>query len=217
MLSILTKGPAALWRSILALRGRTSIARVSTAPSDRMPVDSPRIRRAIGDLRGRAAQGADGPRAGGDWSQALGYLVRPELVACRTRPGFDAVDVPPVTRFQVMEADCALLSFLGKATTGFHVFELSCAGLERLWRDDLAMVHETRRPIGGRVVVYLESGHAEFEHVALPAIEADRVVAIRGWFDQIDGTGISLGQIDWNQVRDVRRLERSRSIPLQVG
>lgn len=213
MLSILTKGAAVLRRSLLGLRGRASIAGVSPLPSD-TAVLSPRIRRAIGDLRGRASRAAGGPPASGDPGQALAYCVRPQFVACQVRPGFDALEVPPVTRFRVTGANPAFLAFLGRATPGFHVFELSCAGLERLWRDDLAKVLETRRPIAGRLTVLLDSGHAELEHVALPVLDAGRVVAIRGWFDQIDGTGVSVRQIDWAGLRDVRRLERARMFPL---
>ncbi len=214
MLSILTRGAVVLRDSLLGLRGRTFIAGVSPTPNDRAPVASPRIRRAIGDLRGRASRTASGSPAKSDPGQALAYCVRPRLVTCRVRPGFDAVDVPPVTRFHVMSANPALLAFLGQATPGFHVFALSCAGLEKLWRDDLAKVLETRRPIAGRLTVLLDTGHAELEHVALPVLDAGRVVAIRGWFDQIDGTGISARQIDWAGVRDVRRLDRSRAFNL---
>lgn len=214
MLSILTKGVAVLRGSLPGLRGRTSITRSSPAPGDRMPVASPRIRRAMADLRGRASRTDGASTASGDPGQALAYCVRPRLFTSRARPGFDALDVPSVTRFHVVGGDPALLAFLGKARPGFHVFELSCAGLEALWRDDLAKVLETRRPIAGRLTVLLHAGHAEFEHVALPVLDAGRVVAIRGWFDQIDGTGVSARQIDWASVRDVRRSERSRAFSL---
>lgn len=214
MKSTPTIRPSLLRRMAATLRGLVSIEGVASDPKVRREIASPRIRQALEDLCDciRRDGGTVSDRAGCE--HALSYRIRPRFEVRRVRPGFDSVEVPPIMRFQVVDADPELLTCLGRVAVGFHVFELSCAGLERHWRDDLAKVLETRCPIAGRLTVFVNADHAELEHIALPVIDAGRVVAIRGWFDQIDGTGVSVSQIEWTNIRQVRRAERSRPFDL---
>jgi hypothetical protein len=54
----------------------------------------------------------------------------------------------PFVRFQITEADPALLALTGMATPGFDVLRADCGGFQFHWRNDLARAFDER--IGSR-------------------------------------------------------------------
>ena len=182
--------------------------------SSELDLLSPRIRRAIENQRGGPWTVAASP---GDEAQCpalpFAYSVRPHCLNPECASLNSAWDGATATRFSVVAADPPLLAFLARSAPGFHVFELSCAGLETWWRNDLATVLETRRAIAGRMTIFAEDGETVVEHLALPMLEAGRVAAITGWFDPLGVTG-SIPAPRWGTVRCVRRFERAQTIVL---
>ena len=184
------------------------------SPRDNLPVSSPHIRRAILDLSegGSTRLAANLPSECTERDRPLAYRVRIRLVEGRAHAGPADADAVTATHFDVVSADPGLLTFLGQHSPGFHVFELRCAGLETLWRGDLAKVQETRRPVRAGMTVYLGAEAIELEHLAYPVLESSRILEIRGWFDETCGN--PMPSIDWRRVRHVRRNERSRTVTL---
>lgn len=209
---LIERGQDLLRRSAAGLDALAQFA--GRSPSQNLPVSSPRIRRAIVELcESRPITAAGSSSAGcADRSRPFGYRVRTRLVQRRAPAGAPDVEGVTATRFDVVQADPGLLAFLGQHAPGFHVFELRCAGLETLWRCDLAKVQETRRPVLAGMTVYAGTEAIEIEHLAFPILESGRILEIRGWFDEAHGN--PMPSIDWRQVRNVRRNERSRTVTL---
>ena len=200
---LLRKGAAGL--STIARLGRFS-------PGETLPVTSPRICRAVLEFSPSRTSAAIASWRSPLASRPLGYCVRARIVEPRMPAGARDADAMTATRFDVVHADPKLLAFLGRDAADFHVFELRCAGLETLWRGDLARVQETRRPVLAGMTIYAGAEAIEIEHLAFPVLESGRLLEIRGWLDEAYGNPVP--SIDWGRVRHVRRSQRSRTVTL---
>lgn len=100
------------------------------------------------------------------------------LAAYRARPEANL----PFLRLHVLDADPALLSFLGRAEAGFEVLEAQRAGFQFHWRNDLVRAYDEEVPILGRLRVLSGGREMMVEHLVVPVRLRRRVRELRGWF-----------------------------------
>lgn len=203
---------------IVVARLRESIAALRSAAhaKEQVRLVSPRIWMSIRRSSRRSTVAEESPSALHHGPHVFAYCVRPRIVAeiPPDRASFRPVPAAAI-RFDVTDADEGFLDWLGRNAPGFHVLEAPCAGFERWWRSDLAMVHETRAGVVGEMTVVVGSGRHDLQHVAVPIFERNRIVAIRGWLDRLDWPdNVAIPAVDWGMVRCVRRFERARPLAL---
>lgn len=88
----------------------------------------------------------------------------------------------PFAKFQIVEADPALLSLAGMETPGFEVLQAGCGGFQFHWRNDLTRAFETEMPVLGRFVARMPEEQAIIiEHFVLPMLVRHRVRKLWGW------------------------------------
>ena len=120
----------------------------------------------------------------------------------------------PCIRFNILEADVRLLSFVGQQAAPFEVLQLSCAGFQYHWRSDLARVLEDRVPLIGRVFMLTDRLDIVADHLAIPVSGHRGLIEIRGWFALSRRIGETRESFQWSEVAIVRRSQRSRQISL---
>ena len=120
----------------------------------------------------------------------------------------------PCIRFNIVEADAPLLSFLRQPSAPFEVLQLACSGLQYHWRSDLAKILENQAPMVGQMSMLTDRLDIVVDHIAIPVLGAGGISKIRGWFTfshSISDEGLDF---DWSDIAIVRRAQRSRHISL---